>query len=222
MYGLDSYPIKRHLLCVLPLVLTMFLLWFMVGPDSSMAAYFAAHREAHPALTRAMQIITTWANAPLYIFYAVLLLSAWRNKSMPLRNFVLGAAAGFLVAFILCEICKIAVGRQRPLTGNGFAPFSFTNANHSFPSGHTTRILSSALPIAHRYGNILLALTLGCLIALVGFSRVYLSWHYPSDILGGLIMGSIGGYVAWRVSRSSWLLKNPKKMESATVTNTRP
>jgi undecaprenyl-diphosphatase len=211
MRGLDSYPVKQHFLCALPLVLTMLLLWLTAGSDSSVTAFFSDYRETHPGLTRVMQIITSWANAPLYILYALLLLAARRNKNAPLRNFVLGAAVGFLVAFVLGEICKITIGRQRPLAGDGFAPFSFTNANHSFPSGHTTRIVASALPLAHRYGNVLLPLALGCLAALVGFSRVYLSWHYPSDILGGLIAGSIGGYVAWRVSRSSWFLKNKKK-----------
>jgi len=211
MRCLDSYPIKRHLLCALPLLLIIALLWAVVGPDASMTAFFAAYREAHPDLTRAMQLITAWANIPVYMLYAFLLLSAWRNKNAPLRNFVLGAAAGFLVAFVLGEICKITVGRQRPPAGSGFAPFSFTDANHSFPSGHVTRIVALTLPLARRYGNVLLPLALGCLAALVGFSRVYLSRHYPSDILGGLITGSIGGYVAWRVSRSSWFLKNTKK-----------
>ena len=203
MSDLAAYPFKRHLLCALPLVLTIVLLWAVAGSDASTTAFFAARREAHPKLTHVMQIVTTWANLPVYLLYAWLLLSARRNKNASLRNFVLGAAAGFLTAFVLGEICKIAVGRQRPLVGNGFAPFSLANDNHSFPSGHTTRIVSSTLPLACRYGNILLPLALGCLAALVGFSRVYLSWHYPSDILGGLITGSIGGYVAWRVSRTS-------------------
>jgi undecaprenyl-diphosphatase len=170
-----------------------------------MTAFFSACREAHPGLTRAMQVITDWANIPLYILYALLILSAWRSNNASLRGFVLGAAAGFLAACVLSETCKITIGRQRPMAGNGFAPFSFVNANHSFPSGHTTRIVASTLPLACRYGNVLLPLALGCLAALVGFSRVYLSWHYPSDILGGLITGSIGGYVAWRVSRSARL-----------------
>ena len=203
MRNLNSYPIRQHLLCVLPLLLTILLLWLVVGPDSSVADFFSAHRETSPGLTSSMQIITTWATVPLFLFYAVLLLSAWRTKNTSLRNFVLGAAAGFFAVFVLCEICKIIVGRQRPFTGYGFVPLSLTDSHHSFPSGHTSRILSSALPLAQQYGNVLLPLALGCLVALVGFSRVYLGWHYPSDLFGSLIAGSIGGYIAWRVSRSS-------------------
>ena len=202
MHDLRPYPIKQHLLCVLPLSLTIALLWLMVGPDSSVVDFFSVHREAYPGLTRFMQIITTWAIMLLFILYALLLLSAWRNKNTSIRNFVLCAAAGFLAALILCEVCKTAIGRQRPLTGDGFVPFSFTDANRSFPSGHTTRIVASALPLAQQYGVVLLPLALGCLVALVGFSRIYLGWHYPSDIFGGIIAGSIGGYVFWRVSRS--------------------
>ena len=201
MHNRSPYPLKQHLLCILPLLLIIILLWAMIGPDSSVAGFFSAHREVHPGLTRFMQFFTTWAIVFLLILYALLLLSAWRNKNISLRSFVLGAAAGFLAASVLCEVCKSVVGRERPLTGGGFAPFSFTDANRSFPSGHTTRIVALALPLAARYGNVLLPLAMGCLVALVGFSRVYLGWHYPSDILGGLVAGSIGGYIAWRVSR---------------------
>lgn len=208
---MSSYPIKQHLLCGLPPLLIIVLLWVMVGSDSAMTPFFSAYRETHPGLTRFMQIITDWANIPLYILYTLLFLAAWRNKNASLRHFVLGAVAGFLAALALSEICKITVGRQRPLAGDGFMPFSFTKDYHSYPSGHTTRIVSSILPLAQRYGNVLLPLTLGCLAALVGFSRVYLSWHDPSDILGGFITGSIGGYVAWRVSCSFGCAENKNR-----------
>jgi membrane-associated phospholipid phosphatase len=69
----------------------------------------------------------------------------------------------------------------------------------SFPSGHTTAAASIALalllvvPAAHR----LLAAGVGAaLVAAVGLSVVILGWHYPSDVLGGLLVVATWGFAA--------------------------
>jgi membrane-associated phospholipid phosphatase len=74
---------------------------------------------------------------------------------------------------------------------------------NSFPSGHTTAAASIAaalllvLPAAHR----LAAVVVGAAItAAVGFSVVILGWHYPSDVLGGLLV--VG---AWSFAALAWL-----------------
>jgi membrane-associated phospholipid phosphatase len=73
----------------------------------------------------------------------------------------------------------------------------------SFPSGHTTAAASIAValllvvPAAHR----LAAAVAGIAItAAVGFSVVVLGWHYPSDVLGGLLV--VG---AWGFAALAWL-----------------
>lgn len=70
---------------------------------------------------------------------------------------------------------------------------------NSFPSGHTTAAASIAValllvvPAAHR----LAAVTVGvALTAAVGFSVVILGWHYPSDVLGGLLVVGTWGFAA--------------------------
>ncbi|HEX4305493.1 MAG TPA: phosphatase PAP2 family protein [Solirubrobacterales bacterium] len=74
---------------------------------------------------------------------------------------------------------------------------------NSFPSGHTTAAASIAaalllvLPAGHR----LVAGLVGLLLtAAVGFSVVILGWHYPSDVLGGLLV--VG---AWGFAALAWL-----------------
>jgi membrane-associated phospholipid phosphatase len=68
---------------------------------------------------------------------------------------------------------------------------------NSFPSGHTTAAASIAValllvvPAAHR----LLAAGVGvALTGAVGLSVVILGWHYPSDVLGGLLVVAAWGF----------------------------
>jgi membrane-associated phospholipid phosphatase len=74
---------------------------------------------------------------------------------------------------------------------------------NSFPSGHTTAAASIAVallfvvPATHRF----LAGVLGFgILAAVGVSVVVLGWHYPSDVLGGLLV--VG---AWSFAALAWL-----------------
>jgi len=74
---------------------------------------------------------------------------------------------------------------------------------NSFPSGHTTAAASIAValllvtPAAHRRAA---ALAGGALVAIVGLCVVVLRWHYPSDVLGGLLV--VG---AWGFAALAWL-----------------
>ncbi|MBS1889476.1 MAG: phosphatase PAP2 family protein [Actinobacteria bacterium] len=74
---------------------------------------------------------------------------------------------------------------------------------NSFPSGHTTAAASIAIalllvaPAAHRLAA---AVVGAALTAAVGFSVVILGWHYPSDVLGGLLV--VG---AWGFAALAWL-----------------
>ncbi|OGR91819.1 MAG: hypothetical protein A2992_08990 [Elusimicrobia bacterium RIFCSPLOWO2_01_FULL_59_12] len=83
----------------------------------------------------------------------------------------------------------------------------------SYPSGHTVAATSFYLLIAFlisrqfssvRARAVILALALG-LIAAIGFSRLYLGVHYPSDVLSGFLLGS-----AWVLFLTAFYsLRNP-------------
>jgi undecaprenyl-diphosphatase len=82
-----------------------------------------------------------------------------------------------------------------PQTNIGKNPLT----DHSFPSGHTTAIFSITIPFMMAMP--FLALILLPLAFLVGFSRIYLGLHYPSDCLAGSFIGTMAalGTVAFWV-----------------------
>ena len=69
----------------------------------------------------------------------------------------------------------------------------------SFPSGHTSASFATAAIIfcAHKPAGLILFF----LAALMGFSRLYLFVHYPSDVLAGALLGILFGMSAYRLAK---------------------
>jgi len=62
-------------------------------------------------------------------------------------------------------------------------------SGYSFPSSHATNNFAVAVLLGYFYKRWLLIFL--SIATLVGFSRIYVGVHYPSDILGGAIVGTI-------------------------------
>ena len=98
------------------------------------------------------------------------------------------------VAGILCNIIKYILGVARPkyFFFEGFERVDFFNALHkanSFPSGHTQAAFTLAVLLiiyANKYYWIIFTIA-----ALMGISRIFMSMHFPSDILFGAYLGSL-------------------------------
>jgi undecaprenyl-diphosphatase len=80
----------------------------------------------------------------------------------------------------------------------------------SFPSGHTTEstaiFLTVATAIATLEANdntkmLTYAVATFAILA-IGFSRVYLGMHWPTDVLGGWVLGTAWALVAWTALRN--------------------
>ncbi|RIJ20176.1 PAP2 family protein [Henriciella mobilis] len=156
--------------------------------DTSLSAAIQAART--PVLDRLMLAFTLLGDGGSLIWIAVatvlalLIQRAWLKAGL--------AAAAFIGTSALVSLVKGLVGRARPTADlySGVDAFSF-------PSGHMT---NAAIIL----GVAAFVLALGCtsarrrfiygvavlLIVMVGLSRVYLSAHWPSDVLGGALLAT--------------------------------
>lgn len=178
-----------------PLLLVLGALALYFPNELAVAEYYKDFRPLHPLTTSVLAAITTWGNALFYLIYLGLLIKAWRTKDRALARFVgVYIVAQILIALITVRFLKITIGRPRPGGELFFKPLSLSPAMHSLPSGHTTEITGAALPFALRHKRTMLSLTIGIIIGIMGFSRIYLGWHHPTDVFFGWMLGSVTGF----------------------------
>lgn len=167
--------------------------WVLKGETEHFddALLAAIHQYSSPALTLFMRFITTLGSTFFLIVLGVLLFSIAlrRKRAILLFAITMGGAA------LLIWVLKLGFQRERPIPFFDLSP----PRTYSFPSGHALGAFcfygALAAIIADRIRRhsirVAIWITTVLLIALIGFSRLYLGVHYPSDVLAGYAAGFV-------------------------------
>ena len=103
------------------------------------------------------------------------------------RGAILMVAAIFLGTLIEIGLGQLYY-RPRPyLVLNDLNLFTGLSNDSSYPSGHTVRAFAGALALSYNYRRLSYVMIPFAIAA--GLSRIYLGVHYPSDIIGGALLG---------------------------------
>jgi len=145
------------------------------------------HGYATPALTSAMRFFSRLGSVAVMLPMSVVAFLIFWRAGWTRAAILLAITVGG--AFLLEQVLKLSFQRARPTSYFEYPlPRSF-----SFPSGHALfsfcffGMLASLVTARLRSGVLRVALWIAAavLIALIGFSRIYLGVHYPTDVLGG-------------------------------------
>ncbi|MCF8568214.1 undecaprenyl-diphosphatase [Alicyclobacillus tolerans] len=138
--------------------------------------------------------------------YAVLFVVAWfalPKKDIQNRHALVVAGFAGVLALIINVILSHIWFRPRPFTV--FQKGTFTQliphaSDASFPSDHASGSFGFAAGSWGRQQK-WISYTFTIIAIIVMIARVFVGVHYPSDVIGGLIVGVISGKVMWKFSR---------------------
>ena len=167
----------------------------LVRWDLSVNRWFHAHATA--AGLRFFSLVSLFGLEIVRVVFVLVALWLWHRRERVLMWAWLVTTVG---GWIVDVVIKTTVHRSRPQYAAAF----LRGHSYSFPSGHTMGatvaytlmafVTATTLKVT-RGGRLALYVASSVIVLAVGFSRVYLGVHYPSDVLAGLSIG-----LAWMVA----------------------
>lgn len=132
--------------------------------------------------------------------WAFILLGLILLVSRRTRKAGVSALSGMLLGLLVTNLTlKPLVSRLRPwVVMENFAVLVTSSDPNSFPSGHTCAAFACAAALSAVLPQKWARATAWIAAALMGFSRLYVGVHFPSDVLAGALVGTLCGLAgAW-------------------------
>ena len=141
----------------------------------------------NPFLSAILIPVTKSGNAGiLFIITGLLLICFKRTRKMG-TIFLISLAVNFIISNLFL---KNIVARIRPFDViEALTTLVPRPHGYSFPSGHTSSVF--ACMVTFFFTNRKIAPYLMIYAVLMGFSRVYVGVHYPTDVITGAIIGTL-------------------------------
>ncbi len=179
----------------------MFITPPMQSLDTALTAAINAPAGSHAILDAALSAITVYG-VPLIII-AVALQWFVRDNRETRRHHLIAIGLTFVAGQLFNQIVLLFIHRMRPYDAGVSHLIIEKSADWSFPSDHTTAVVSIAAAFAlwgYRRQSLLFALA----AALVCYSRVYVGMHYVSDVAGGAVTALLAAVLIRKIYNPDW------------------
>lgn len=156
-----------------------------------------------------MELISLMGKGGIFLIILSLALMFFRKT----RRYGTAMAFGLLIGVCFVNLfLKVVVARPRPYADENSIYYQLwlimgqhMESDKSFPSGHTNAAFAAMVPL-YLLGDRKKSWLALVFAVLMGISRIYLVVHFPSDVVGGLITGTIAGMLGSMIA-----LNLPKK-----------
>jgi membrane-associated phospholipid phosphatase len=141
-----------------------------------------------------------FTSASTYVFTAGVpigvLITGIANNDPQLRRKSLEIVGTIVTEVVISQAMKIAFDRLRPAEKypNDIFPYHAVSGR-SFPSGHTSLAFAAAASLSLQCKKWYITVPAYMWAASVGYSRIYLGVHYPSDVIAGAAVGIGSAYL---------------------------
>lgn len=134
------------------------------------------------------------------------------NDDQKLKNAIY-VAASIGVDGVLTYSLKRLIARPRPFVDYPNEIIPYTNEeSFSMPSGHTSLAFATATALSLKYPKWYVIVPGSIWACSVGYSRLNLGVHYPSDVLAGAVLGAGSAFVTYKVNEWFWNKREHKKL----------
>lgn len=130
------------------------------------------------------------------------------NKELKEKGIFIGETV--LISSILTTVLKMTAKRKRPYESYPEIENLSTVGSYSFPSGHTSLTFATATALSISFPKWYIIVPSYTFASAVGYSRLHLGVHYPSDVLFGAILGSGSAFLTIKINK--WL--NPERQKT--------
>lgn len=169
----------------------------------------AVNRASSPffdSVARALDLIdhpTVVAVILIVLFVVLWVTVSWR------RGLAVCVVIG--AGWVTCLITKYVVHEPRPSTATLPHPTTIDPTTLTYPSGHVAFVAALGVAVmavaATGAQRVVVGIVAALLIVIVGWSRLYLGLHYPTDIVGGVLNGIAGTLIMlglWNILARRW------------------
>ena len=138
---------------------------------------------------------TTLGNVGL-IWIVLSLLLLWKPST---RKAGITSLCAMILGLLVTNLClKHLFMRPRPYeVMELLVPLVTSSDPNSFPSGHTCAAFAAGIAWAKTLPKRWMCIVAVVQAVLMGFSRLYVGVHYPSDVIAGALIGSVCGIIAY-------------------------
>ena len=130
------------------------------------------------------------SNKVRYVYFLVLIVM-WFKKH-PYRQITNNAVISAIITLIINIVLKLVITKPRPYIKRRVGILIPSKMDATFPSKHALLVfaVSTSILLFNRVlGSIMTGLSI-----LTGFSRIWVGHHYPSDIIGSALLGSLTSF----------------------------
>jgi membrane-associated phospholipid phosphatase len=161
--------------------------------------------ERNKSLDPSFKAITSSASpisiaAPLLIYSVGLI-----NKDTNLQSKGIFIGEAFLVNAFITTALKYSIKRDRPFVTYPDIEKISSGGSGSFPSGHTSESFATATSLSFAFPKWYVIAPSFIWATAVGYSRMDLGVHYPSDVAAGAIVGAGSAYLSFKLNK--WINK---------------
>lgn len=137
-----------------------------------------------------LQMVSESVSALSLAVPVTLLVTGYTMKNVDIWDDGIRASIALGSAMTFTYIMKYTINRERPYDKHPEINSFYRDFTASFPSGHTTSAFATATSLTMLYPEWYIIIPAYSYAILVGYSRMHLGMHYPTDILVGAIIGS--------------------------------